>query len=148
MLSSVRSMILIMSRLSWRTPSTTTPTAWSTATATAMTTRKLTTTPTTTPATTVMTTRKLTMSTPPVMLVTTTVTTAVLDTTMPSLPPHFEIPDGLLRRPMRIDCFSQDDIDAVLDILNRYGVDGVPRASSIIPVNVWTPDMLESLLKS
>ena len=49
---------------------------------------------------------------------------------------------------MRIDCFSQDDIDTVLDILNRYGVDGIARASSIIPVNVWTPDMLESLLKS
>lgn len=67
---------------------------------------------------------------------------------MLNLPDSFEIPPELLRRPMTIDCFSQDDIDAVLDILNRYGVDGVPRASSIIPVNVWTPDMVESLSKS
>lgn len=67
---------------------------------------------------------------------------------MPNLPDKFEIPHELLRRPMTIDCFSQDDIDAVLDILNRYGVDGVPRASSIIPVTVWTSDMREALLKS
>lgn len=67
---------------------------------------------------------------------------------MPNLPDSFEIPPELLRRPMTIDCFSQDDIDAVLDILNRYGVDGVARASSIIPVAVWTSDMRESVLKS
>lgn len=67
---------------------------------------------------------------------------------MPNLPPEFEVPPELLRRPLTIGCFSQADIDAVLDILNRYGVDGVPRASSIIPVNVWTSDMLESLSKS
>ena len=82
------------------------------------------------------------------MLVTTTVTTVVLDTTMPNLPPEFEIPDGLLQRPLTIDCFSQADIDAVLDIINSCGVDGLDRASSIIPVNVWTSDMLESLSKS
>lgn len=67
---------------------------------------------------------------------------------MPNLPDSFEIPHELLQRPMRIDCFSQADIDAVLDIINSCGVDGVARASSIIPVAVWTSDMRESLLKS
>lgn len=67
---------------------------------------------------------------------------------MPNLPDSFEIPHELLQRPMTIDCFSKDDIDAVLDILNSCGVDGVARASSIIPVAVWTSDMRESLLKS
>ena len=67
---------------------------------------------------------------------------------MLNLPPEFEIPDELLQRPLTIDCFSQDDIDAVWDIINSCGVDGLARADSIIPLAVWTSDMREALLKS